>query len=276
MAVADWSLPSLASAYADFEDELKARDVDAGTLCVGGHPTNPVTGMIAFKRATNLFEEYDGSSWNTKLLAIAGGGTGAGTASAARTNLGLGTMAIQDASGVTIIGGSITGLGTLSANAGMTLGAGITAGSGVVGIVDSSGRVPALSTTYLASLSGANLTNLNGSNISSGTVAPARLGTGSGGSTKFLREDGSWQSVALIKSVQQVQVNLNGFTTAQNVTISALTDYHKASISFVGIINAGTVSAFSAQLVGNTTLQIANGTNVTSVNGTFFITEYDF
>lgn len=32
--------------------------------------------------------------------------------------------------------------------------------------------------------------------IASGTVAPARLGSGSGGSTKFLREDSTWQTVS--------------------------------------------------------------------------------
>lgn len=32
--------------------------------------------------------------------------------------------------------------------------------------------------------------------ITSGTIAPARLGSGSGGATKFLREDSSWQTVS--------------------------------------------------------------------------------
>ena len=47
----------------------------------------------------------------------------------------------------------------------------------------------------LPAASGANLTALNASNLASGTVAPARLGTGSGGSTKFLREDNTWQTI---------------------------------------------------------------------------------
>ena len=34
----------------------------------------------------------------------------------------------------------------------------------------------------------------SGADITSGTVAPARLGSGSGGATKFLREDSTWQT----------------------------------------------------------------------------------
>lgn len=41
------------------------------------------------------------------ILPVSQGGTGASTASAARTNLGLGTMATQDASAVAITGGAI-------------------------------------------------------------------------------------------------------------------------------------------------------------------------
>lgn len=43
-------------------------------------------------------------------LPLTGGGTGAATASTARTNLGLGDMAVQTASSVAITGGSVTGI----------------------------------------------------------------------------------------------------------------------------------------------------------------------
>jgi len=46
--------------------------------------------------------------------------------------------------------------------------------------------------------SGASLTSLNASNISSGTVAVARLGTGTPSSSNFLRGDGSWSAVSNI------------------------------------------------------------------------------
>ncbi len=51
---------------------------------------------------------------------------------------------------------------------------GINAGSGNVGIVDTTGRIPAISSTYFASLSGADLTNLVASNLASGLVPQAQ------------------------------------------------------------------------------------------------------
>jgi hypothetical protein len=48
------------------------------------------------------------------LVAVADGGTGAGTAGGARTNLGLGTIATQAANNVSISGGSITGIADLA------------------------------------------------------------------------------------------------------------------------------------------------------------------
>ena len=49
--------------------------------------------------------------------------------------------------------------------------------------------------TTLPAVSGANLTALNASNLASGTVATARLGSGTANSTTFLRGDNTWAVV---------------------------------------------------------------------------------
>lgn len=106
---ADWNEPELSTAYSDVLDELKDRDLDSATLFVSA-PTNPVDGMMRYVRASNKFQEYLTGSWTDKVLSLAGGGTGGATASDARTNLGLGTIAVQNANNVNITGGSISGV----------------------------------------------------------------------------------------------------------------------------------------------------------------------
>jgi phage FluMu protein gp41 len=70
---------------------------------------------------------------------------------------------------------------------------GLTIGSGDVALVGTDGKLSGpLSSTIIDDLSGANLTTLNAGSLSSGTVATARLGSGTASSDTFLRGDGSW------------------------------------------------------------------------------------
>lgn len=107
--MADWAKPTSTSLYVpDFLNEVKGRDTDSATM--SETPTTPPTGYVRYNRANNTFEEWSGAAWVVKSPSIAGGGTGATTASAARTNLGLGTLAVQNANAVAITGGTITGM----------------------------------------------------------------------------------------------------------------------------------------------------------------------
>lgn len=144
--MADWNLPSLPSTYALFLQYLKERDEDLAKA-FNSLPTNPLANMLRFERTGYKFQEYSGGSWTDRQLGIGGGGTGAATAANARTNLGLGTIATQDANNVNITGGSI---------------AGVTIGGTISG-------------THTGDGSG--LEDLNASEITSGTLAAARLPT---------------------------------------------------------------------------------------------------
>lgn len=286
--MADWNTPVLATAYSTYLTALKDRDFDAASHFYTALPTNPITGMLAYIRASNKWQQYNGSSWVDLALALAGGGTGASTAVDARTNLGLLGMAIQAASAVAITGGTISGLGSLGVS-GIITGTGvIIMGSGAVQLTTAGGKIQAISSTYFDSLSGANLTGLsatqlttgtvpdarfpstlpalngslltalNGSAISTGTVAVARLGSGSPSSTTFLRGDGTWASSGM-RSIQLV-TRENGVVAAGNydITLSTtLTDYTKAFITGInGEVVSGVISAPKVSIISTTTVRI--------------------
>jgi hypothetical protein len=105
--MADWSKPTILSNYVLFVDEAKARDVDAISLQKTAL-TSPPTGSIRLLRSPVKFQEWDGAAFVDQVLAVAGGGTGSATAAGARTNFGLGTMAIQNADNINVTGGVIT------------------------------------------------------------------------------------------------------------------------------------------------------------------------
>lgn len=86
------------------------------------------------------------STWGTKLnadlddldalfdagpvLLLAKGGTGAATAAGARTNLGLGTMAVQSAVAVAVTGGTLAGITGLAGTFNLSTTGSLTAGGG--------------------------------------------------------------------------------------------------------------------------------------------------
>ena len=84
-----------------------------GVSSATGAVTVSNTGVLSFSAGTTGFTPSSATTGTVTLggiLNLTNGGTGASTAAGARTNLGLGTIATQDANNVSITGGSISGV----------------------------------------------------------------------------------------------------------------------------------------------------------------------
>lgn len=127
-----------------------------------------------------------------------------------------------------------------------------------------SGTVPdARFPATLPAASGVNLTALNGSNIASGTVAPARLGSGSPGATNFLRGDGAWTTVEVIKLIQPGTITIANGVNTNTATITSV-DTAKAFVVFGGTSSAQSGDTTDQPDKWLARLALTNATTVTA------------
>ena len=170
-------------------------------------------------------------------------------------NAGIGSLSIEDLNELDIVGVATaanfkTGISNLH-DVGLTLTGGqIDVGSNIK--IGTAGVITA--TSFVGS--GANLTNLNGSNIASGTVPVARIGTGTKSSSTFYRGDGTFAAVT------STTINNNADNLVITGSGTANTLEAEANLTFETATSGGTLT-----VAGTSEYQLKLKDSNTSGNG---------
>lgn len=218
-----------------------------GSNAVGSSEITNASVALADLSATGTASASTYLRGDNTWASVAGDNLGNHTAT---TNLGMGGFSLSNANLVTINHATdayIT-LKETTTNDGFHIGTDTDwPGSFVFRVVDNSvtagSPIASISQTgtitgTLFAGSGASLTSLNATNLASGTVATARLGSGTANTTTFLRGDSTWAAPSITETDPQV-----GTTTASN--------FCKANVGGTAI-DCATAAIVSADITDST------------------------
>ena len=239
------------------------------------------TGTIQVSSGTVTAGAIDISDSNfvTGALGVANGGTGATAASGARTNLGLGTLAVQAANAVDIDGGAIDGTIIGANSAAAITGSTITANSSFVGALtgDVTGDVTGALTGNSAGVHTGNVTgNLTGDvtgDVTGNLTGTASLATNftsavtvalTGDSTGTATFTGAGDTASIASTLATVNTDVGAY--GSGTAIPVLTVNAKGLVTGVSVV--AITAGFSVAADSGTTDAIANGETLTIEGGT--------
>ena len=167
-------------------------------------------------------------------LAVADGGTGASTAADARTNLGLGTMAVQAASAVAITGGTLAGMTSV-------------VGTTLTGTTTNGGNLRLAANTLSSTDTNGNILLTPNGTGQVRSSAPLGYATGAGGAVTQATNKST--GVTLDKVSGQITMNNDSLGSGAGVSFTLTNSFIGATdVVLVSIASAATAAAYTVQV----------------------------